>query len=181
MKLDKHVAPGIHRVEDARVNWYLVEGEGGLTVVDAGVRASWGSLHEALRKLGRSTADVRALVLTHAHFDHVGFAERARLELGIPVYVHENDATLARKPMQYTHERSRSRYLLTKPKALPIVLGLVRTGAFWPPGVREVERFADSSLPVPGSPEVVFTPVTRWGTARSRSPNATLSSPATRS
>jgi glyoxylase-like metal-dependent hydrolase (beta-lactamase superfamily II) len=82
----------------------------------------------------------------------------ARAELAIPVYVHENDATLARKPMQYTHERSRSRYLLTKPRALPIVLGLVRTGAFWPQPVREVERFVDGPLPVPGSPQVVFTP-----------------------
>ena len=36
-----------------------------------------------------------AVVLTHAHFDHMGFAERARRELGVAVYVHENDVTAA--------------------------------------------------------------------------------------
>jgi glyoxylase-like metal-dependent hydrolase (beta-lactamase superfamily II) len=156
--LEKNAAPGIHRIENANVNWYIVEGDDGLTVVDAGVRESWSSLEEALRDLGRSPGDVKALVLTHAHFDHVGFAERARTELGVPVYVHENDVPLVRNPLQYAHERARSRYFLTNPKTWPIVWGFLRARAFWPPPVRSVTRFADGRLPVPGAPEVVFTP-----------------------
>jgi glyoxylase-like metal-dependent hydrolase (beta-lactamase superfamily II) len=92
--LQPNVAEGVHRVEDAHTNWYLIEDEGRLTVVDAGVPRSWGSLREALRELGRPASDIAALVLTHAHFDHLGFAERARVELGVPVYVYENDGTL---------------------------------------------------------------------------------------
>src|SRR5919205_349085 len=115
--LHANVAPGVHRVEDSYTNWYLLEEDGRLTVVDAGVPASWDSLHEALRQLGRGPADIEALVLTHAHFDHVGFAERARTALGVPVYVHENDAPL-----------------------------------------KEVVRYEDGTLPVPGAPRVVFTP-----------------------
>jgi glyoxylase-like metal-dependent hydrolase (beta-lactamase superfamily II) len=156
--LEKNTAPGIHRIEDANTNWYLVEGEEGLTIVDSGVPDSWESLHHALRELGRSTGDVKALVLTHAHFDHVGFAERARTELGVPIYVHENDVPLVRKPQMYAHERPRSYYLLTKPRALPIVWGFLRTRAFWPSPVREVTRFSNGSLPVPGEPRVLFTP-----------------------
>lgn len=156
--VETDAAPGIHRVEDANVNWYLVEAEDGVTIVDAGLPASWTSLQEALALLGRPASDVRALVLTHAHFDHVGFAERARTEFGVPVYVHEDDAPLARHPLQYTHERARSRYVLTNPDALPILLGLVRAQAFWPPPVQEVTRFHDGTLPVPGSPVVVYTP-----------------------
>jgi hypothetical protein len=41
-------------------------------------------------------ADVRALVLTHGHTDHIGFAERLRREDHVPVSVHEADAALAR-------------------------------------------------------------------------------------
>jgi len=156
--LERSAAPDIHRVEDAHTNWFIVEASDGITVVDAGVPRSWDSLHAALRELGRTPSDIKALVLTHAHFDHVGFAERARTELGIPVYVHENDAPLARHPLQYTHERPRSRYCLTHPKALPIVASLVAARALWPRPVREVERYTTGVLPVPGSPEIVPTP-----------------------
>ena len=154
--LHQNVAPGIHRVEDAYTNWYLVEDDGGVTIVDAGVPTSWASLQGALREIGRT--DVKALVLTHGHFDHVGFAERARTELGIPVYVHENDVPLTRHPLQYGHERSPAWYFLTQVRAFPIVASLVKNRAFWPAGLKSVERFANGSLPVPGSPRVLFTP-----------------------
>ena len=157
-EIERGAAPDIHRVEDANVNWYLVEADDGVTIVDAGVPRSWESLHEALGKIGRGPDEVRALVLTHAHFDHIGFAERARRELGVPVFVHENDVPLAHKPMQYTHERARSRYIFGKPKAAPYVLGFLKARAFWPRPLGEVERFTDGVLPVPGRPRVVFTP-----------------------
>lgn len=156
--LQRDAAPGIHRVEDAHTNWYLVEDGDRLTIVDAGVPTSWSSLHDALRALGRRPADVDALVLTHAHFDHIGFAERARRELGIAVHVHENDVPLTRKPRLYGRERTPLYYVATKPRALPIVAQFLATRAFWPTPVGEVCRFENGSLDVAGSPRVVPTP-----------------------
>jgi glyoxylase-like metal-dependent hydrolase (beta-lactamase superfamily II) len=156
--LQQNVADGIHRVEDAYTNWYIVEDAGALTIVDAGVPTSWGSFEAALGALGKRRSDVRALILTHAHFDHIGFAERARRELAIAVYVHENDVPLTRHPLQYSHERPRSFYMATQVKAMPIVASLVRNRAFWPPPIADVRRFSDGSLDVPGSPRVLFTP-----------------------
>jgi glyoxylase-like metal-dependent hydrolase (beta-lactamase superfamily II) len=98
------------------------------------------------------------VVLTHAHFDHLGVAERVRTELGVPVYVHENDVPLTAHPWRYDHERPRSLYLTTQVRALPIVAGLVRNRAWWPAPVREVVRYESGTLPVPGTPRVVFTP-----------------------
>jgi glyoxylase-like metal-dependent hydrolase (beta-lactamase superfamily II) len=157
--LEINVAPGVHRIEDDHTNFYLVAAADGITIVDAGVPRSWASLHDALAQLGRAPDDVRALVLTHAHFDHVGFAERARTRLGVDVYVHENDVPLTRHPWRYDHERSRVRYLLGYPRALPIVLRFARDRAFWPPPVGAVTRYGDRDvLPVPGTPRVIATP-----------------------
>jgi glyoxylase-like metal-dependent hydrolase (beta-lactamase superfamily II) len=158
-KLDANVAEGVHRVEDAYTNWYLIEHDGRLTIVDSGLPTSWNSLLSALRALGRGTSDVDAVVLTHGHFDHLGFAERARRELGVPVWIHENDVPLTRHPLQYGHERPRSYYLATQPRALPIVAALTRNRAWWPRPVKQVQRFQDGTLlPVPGAPRVIFTP-----------------------
>jgi glyoxylase-like metal-dependent hydrolase (beta-lactamase superfamily II) len=156
--LTPNVADGIHCVEDSYTNWYIVEGDGLLTIVDTGVPDSWGSLQSALRQLGRGIGDVAAVVLTHGHFDHLGFAERARSELGVPVYVHENDVPLTRHPRQYGHARPLSWYLLTQVKAFPMVAAFLRHRAWWPKPVKEVQRYEGGVLPVPGAPRVVFTP-----------------------
>src|SRR5215217_1724627 len=156
--LDRDVVDGVHRISEYFVNWYLIEESGRLTVVDAGLPASWRSLQDALNAIGRAPGDVEALVVTHAHFDHIGFAERARSELGVPVYVHEDDVPLTRHPLQYAHERPRSLYFATQFRAFPIVAALLRNRAFWPPPVREVARYTGGKLPVPGSPRVVPTP-----------------------
>jgi glyoxylase-like metal-dependent hydrolase (beta-lactamase superfamily II) len=156
--LHANVADGIHRIEDAYTNWYLVEDDGGMTVVDTGVPTSWRSFHDALRRLGRSPDDVAAVVLTHGHFDHLGFAEKARHELGVPVYVHDNDVPLTRHPWRYDHERPRSAYFATQLRALPIVASLVRNRAWLAPPVKEVVRYDNGTLPVPGAPRVVFCP-----------------------
>jgi glyoxylase-like metal-dependent hydrolase (beta-lactamase superfamily II) len=96
-------------------------------------------------------------VLTHAHFDHIGFAELARAKLGITVWVHENDAPLTKRPWLYMSERSPLSYL--GPKTLPIVFSFIRAGAPRVGPIREVRRFGDEgTLDVPSFPLVVFTP-----------------------
>ncbi len=155
-----NVAEGVHRVEDSFTNWYLVEEDGRLTVVDTGVPTSWPSLIEALGHLGLRLSDIEAVVLTHAHFDHLGFAERARADLGVPVWVHENDVPLTRHPLQYAHESPLSYYLATQFRAAPIAATFLRNRAWWPKPIKEVRRYkgSDETLSVPGSPKVVFTP-----------------------
>ncbi len=152
------MAEGIHCVRDGYVNWFIVEDGRQLTVVDAGVAGSWGSLKRATRLLGRRPEDIRALVLTHGHFDHLGFAEQLRSRLGVPVHIHENDVPLTRHPRQYGHARARTPYLLTQPKALPAVTSFLWRRAWWPTPVREVHRFQGGELPVPGAPRAVPTP-----------------------
>jgi glyoxylase-like metal-dependent hydrolase (beta-lactamase superfamily II) len=158
MTFERDVVPGVHRIEDAYANWYLLEGDGGLTVVDAGLPASWRSLQAALDELGRDWGDLRALVLTHGHYDHVGFAERLRREHGVPVLCSEEDAWLARHPWSFRRERP-IRHYLRYGRALPIVGAMMAAGAPVTRGVTEVRTFGDGEqLDVPGRPRVVATP-----------------------
>lgn len=90
------IAPGLHRLGNGLVNAYLLDDGGEVTIIDAGMPGYWSALPRELESMGRSLADVRAIVLTHGHSDHIGFAERARRERGLPVSVHELDAALAR-------------------------------------------------------------------------------------
>jgi len=89
------LAPSLHRIGNDVIAAYLVEDATGVTVVDAGVSGQWHELLEELNAMGRSLADVRALLITHGDTDHIGFAERLRREAGVPVYVHRADEELA--------------------------------------------------------------------------------------
>ena len=155
----EHVVDGIHMVADAQVNWYIVEEEHRVCVVDAGHPSSWRSLHDALEQIGRAQAHVTDVLLTHGHFDHVGFAERAREELGATVHVHELDRRLAEHPWSYRHERPRSLYMLRHPSFVARFTDMAAHGALFVKGVHEVVTFGDGDeLDVAGRPQVVHLP-----------------------
>jgi glyoxylase-like metal-dependent hydrolase (beta-lactamase superfamily II) len=158
------VAPGVHRLEHAYVNCYLVEGEQGITLVDAAFPATWPFLERALHALHRDTSDVKALVLTHAHFDHIGFARRIQQDWGVPVWAHAAEAYIARHPYRYAHERSRVLYPVREPRILPVLGSMVRAGALNVRGVSDLHFFTPGdTLTVPGAPRVVFSPGHTFG------------------
>ena len=91
------VAPGVHHFETFPFNWYVVEEAERLTVVDAGFPAHYDVFVAGLHTILYELPDIEAVVLTHVHADHTGFAERLRRELRIPVFVHEADVSASRK------------------------------------------------------------------------------------
>jgi glyoxylase-like metal-dependent hydrolase (beta-lactamase superfamily II) len=162
--LHRDVAEGIHMIDDAYVNWFIVEENGALTIVDSGHPASWKSLHQALIQLGRRPTEIEALVLTHAHFDHMGFARRAHKELGVPVWAHEHERPVARHPWRYEHERSRLLYFVEYPGFMKVFSAMGRAGALWVRGLDDVCTYGShEQLDVPGRPHVIFTPGHTYG------------------
>ena len=157
--LERNVVDGVHRLEHAAVNIYLIEDDTGVTVVDTGLPASFRHMESALADLGRSTRDVRAVIITHSHFDHVGSALRARRQWRVPVWIHAKDQFVAAHPSQYQHECSRLRYPLRYPKSLPQLAQMTAAGALFVRGISDTSAFeSDAVLDVPGRPRVVFSP-----------------------
>ena len=150
------LAPGIRRVgSDSIVNSYLVEEGGEVTVIDAGAPGLWSLVPRELEAMDRRLEDVRAIVLTHGHSDHIGYAERARRERGWPVLVHEADEDLATGRRKNTPGRVRMR--------IGPLLGFswwsARRGLLRVPRLVEVATFGDgATLDLPGSPRVILVP-----------------------
>ena len=104
-------------------------------------------------------APPRAILLTHGHFDHVGFARGLKVSLGTPIWVHGADRTLAAHPYRYRPERNRVVFTLGHGRSLPILGGMVLAGALAVRGVEADELFGDGDvLEVPGRPRVIHTP-----------------------
>jgi glyoxylase-like metal-dependent hydrolase (beta-lactamase superfamily II) len=153
------VAPGIHRIETGSVNCYLVEDEDALTFVDAGLPRTWTEADEVVRSLGRDWGDVRAIVLTHGHFDHLGFAARAERQHGVAVWVHQDDARIARHPYRYRPGRPRLLYPFLHPRAIRHLAAMTRDGALKVPGVRSPRTFrGGETLDAAAGLRVVATP-----------------------
>jgi glyoxylase-like metal-dependent hydrolase (beta-lactamase superfamily II) len=152
------VAPGVRRLGSPLVNFYLVEEQGRFTLVDAGIPGYFDQVPRALHEAGATLHDVEAVVLTHAHADHIGIAERIRTEAQATVLVHGADAQMARTSATPKNERSMIPYLW-RPAALRLMAHFARNGAAKIPRIEDVTTFADgATLDVPGHPTVVATP-----------------------
>lgn len=157
------IAEGIHRIgDDPTVNAYLLEEAGEVTIIDAAMPGFYDDIPRELAAMGRRIEDVRAVVLTHGHSDHLGFAERVRVDRGVPVWIHEADAALARAEESPTNPMGKIRLA---PLMGFLWLGL-RNGGLKRPVVKVVSTFGDgATLDVPGSPRVTLVPGHTAGSA----------------
>ena len=147
----------IRRLGDDIVNSYLIAESGGVTIVDAGVPGYWKLIPAALEQMGKSLDDVRAILLTHGHSDHIGFAERGRRERGWPVSVHELDAALARGEVS---NPAKGAGTSIRPGAIVrFLIWGARRGALRQMHLGAVTTFRDgATLDVPGAPRVIHVP-----------------------
>jgi glyoxylase-like metal-dependent hydrolase (beta-lactamase superfamily II) len=91
------VTDTVHLARGHAVNWTLVADDTGVMLIDAGYPGDREDVLASLRKLGYDAGDVRAILLTHAHIDHLGSAIWFAGEHGTPVYCHADEVGHAKR------------------------------------------------------------------------------------
>ncbi len=87
------VLPGLYIIPGL-VNVYLLETVNGDALIDTGFPGSADKILAALKSIGKTPQDVRHILLTHAHPDHVGSAAALKQATGATIYAHAIDAPL---------------------------------------------------------------------------------------
>lgn len=91
----KLVIKGVHIVPMGMANAFLIEADDGLTLIDAGYPDKQAAVFATIRMLGRSLNQLKHLIFTHGHPDHVGSAAAIVRETGARTYMHSLDIPLA--------------------------------------------------------------------------------------
>lgn len=119
-------------------------------------------MQAAIEALGHSVSSVTAIVLTHAHPDHLGAAEHARKATGAPVHVHRPEVGRARGKARGSSPFTLVPGLaptLWRPSTFGFVMHATVRGFMTPTWVSDLTPFdSGQELDVPGRPRVVATP-----------------------
>jgi glyoxylase-like metal-dependent hydrolase (beta-lactamase superfamily II) len=92
----ERIVPGLYRVLKGYVNAYLIEDGDGLVLVDCGLPKRAERMAASIRAIGRQPSEVRHIVITHHHLDHVGSLAVLARRTGATVYAHPIDAEIVR-------------------------------------------------------------------------------------
>jgi glyoxylase-like metal-dependent hydrolase (beta-lactamase superfamily II) len=113
----------------------------------------------SLRQLGYAAGDVRAILLTHAHIDHMGSAIWFAKTHGTPVYCHADEVGHAKR--EYLEQASPLDVSLRiwRPRWAVWTAHVVRNGGLIREGIPTVQPLtAEVAAELPGHPMAIPTP-----------------------
>jgi glyoxylase-like metal-dependent hydrolase (beta-lactamase superfamily II) len=92
----KEVVTGMYQFSNENINAFLIDdGDAGLTLIDSGYPKHADAIIEGIRSIGREPSDLKHILITHAHPDHLGSAKQ--LSGGTtPISLHPADAGVAK-------------------------------------------------------------------------------------
>ncbi|MFE1440249.1 MBL fold metallo-hydrolase [Streptomyces sp. NPDC058739] len=155
----QQVADGTYLVHGSNTNWVILEEGDAVTLVDTGYPGDRERLLDSLAQIGSRPEAVAAVLITHAHNDHLGSAEHLRATYGTPVYMDEAEVPHARR--EFLHQVGVGTVLANgwRPGVLPWAVHALRVGGTAHVPVAAPEVFPGAGpLDLPGRPVPVHTP-----------------------
>jgi glyoxylase-like metal-dependent hydrolase (beta-lactamase superfamily II) len=149
----------VHMARTPLVNWTVVTDDAGVMLIDAGFPGSRDDVLTSLHHLGFGPADVSAILLTHAHVDHLGSAIWFAKTHGTPVYCHADEVGHAKR--EYLQQASPADLMLHawQPRWVKWSLDIVRKGALTHEGIATTGALTQAvAEQLPGRPLAVPTP-----------------------
>jgi glyoxylase-like metal-dependent hydrolase (beta-lactamase superfamily II) len=93
----KQLLPGLFTLRSKVVNiFWIVDGQS-VTVIDTGFAGSAEAILKVIAECGRGSQDVRAILVTHCHWDHAGSLAALQAGTDATTYMHPEDAALVRE------------------------------------------------------------------------------------
>ncbi|WP_163754684.1 MBL fold metallo-hydrolase [Mycobacterium botniense] len=153
------ITESVHLAQGDAVNWLLVTDDTRVMLIDAGYPGDRADVLSSLRQLGYQADDVCAIVLTHAHIDHLGSAIWFAKTHGTPVYCHAEEVGHAKR--EYLQQASPVEVALRvwRPRWAAWAAHVVRKGGLVRDGIPTAQPLtADTAAELPGHPMVIRTP-----------------------
>ncbi|MER5875292.1 MULTISPECIES: MBL fold metallo-hydrolase [unclassified Streptomyces] len=152
-------AAGVHLVHGSDTNWVVLSEGDAVTLIDTGYPGDRQDLLASLAALGHRPEAVTAVLVTHAHTDHLGSAEFLNGSFGTPVLLHEDEVPHARR--EFLHQVSIGEVMRQawRPGVLPWAVRALRSGGKADVRMAKPEAFPGAGpLDLPGRPVPVHTP-----------------------
>lgn len=113
----RQVGEGVFEVAVGFVHVHLVVTDDGVVLVDTGLPGKAAKIEEALHEVRRRLGDVRTILLTHWHADHVGSAAALCRRSGARTVAHTIDAPVitGAAPMPLTRLQKLTKYVTGTP------------------------------------------------------------------
>jgi glyoxylase-like metal-dependent hydrolase (beta-lactamase superfamily II) len=97
------IAPGVHQVRMQGADSFLLDGGDELTLIDAGMKGSRSRLERYVAGIGRDLGEIRRVILTHGHPDHIGGVhEIVRERRDVTVLIHPADLAGLQRSLRET-------------------------------------------------------------------------------
>jgi len=96
----------VYFVGSSAVSVHIIDTGAGLIMIDTGYPRMHDQILYSMRSLGLDPADLRAIILTHGHYDHIGCAQEFKALSGAKIFIGkpDNDIINGKRDLSWASE-----------------------------------------------------------------------------